>query len=305
MNHSRRLSMKVSVIGGGAIGLLLAYFLKQNRHDPIIYTRTREQAEHLNQYGITYRNLSGCEQTINVQAMPVEEYSGTETHCIVTVKQTSIPELSFLKDKGLQEVSYLFLQNGISHIKFLENLPQKKLTVGVVEHGAVKEGFSSVNHLGAGRIKLSSFKGITQSEWSSILHGTTFPVYVEEDWEKMLYEKLIMNAAINPVTAMLRIPNGKLVENEHARSIMNELFEETVLVLEMTDKRDKLWKELLVLCRNTSLNRSSMLKSVESGKQTEIDSITGEIIERAKKRGMLIPCSMLVYKAVKALDWRG
>jgi 2-dehydropantoate 2-reductase len=297
--------MKVSVIGGGAIGLLLAYYLKGNKHDPIIYTRTSEQAEHLNQYGIIYRNPSGSEQMAEVQAVPVEKYSGTESHCIVTVKQTSIPELSFLKDKGLQEISYLFLQNGITHIKFLENLPQKKLTVGVVEHGAVKEGFSSVNHLGAGRIKLSSFKGNSQTEWSMILRNAAFPVCVEEDWEKMLYEKLIMNAAINPVTAMLRIPNGKLVENEHARSIMKKLFEETIIVLEMNDKRDDLWKELLALCRNTSLNRSSMLKSVESGMQTEIDSITGEIIMRAKKRGIQIPCSLLIYEAVKALDWRG
>lgn len=297
--------MKVGVIGGGAIGLLISYFLKLNGHEPVIYTRTSAQAEFLNQNGITYRNQSSKENKVNVQALHVNEYSGEESYCIISVKQTSISELFFLKDENFQEVSYLFLQNGMSHIKFLENLPQMNLSVGVVEHGALKDGLSSVNHLGEGRIKVSSFKGDSSSEWIEILHGLNFPVTAESNWEEMLYKKLIINSSINPVTAILRIPNGQLIENEYALSIMKELFEETILVLDMTDKRDELWKELLVLCRNTSFNRSSMLKSVESGQQTEIDSITGEIIERAKKSNLQIPCSMHVFKAVKALDWRG
>jgi 2-dehydropantoate 2-reductase len=297
--------MKVGVIGGGAIGLLISYFLKINGHEPVIYTRTNAQAEFLNQYGITYRNQSSNENNVNVQARHVKDYSGEESYCIISVKQTSISELFFLKDEKLQDVSYLFLQNGISHLKFLESLPHKNLSVGVVEHGAIKDGYSSVTHLGEGRIKVSSFKGVSSSEWVEILHALNFPVTAERDWKEMLYIKLIMNASINPLTAILRIPNGQLIENEYALSIMKELFEETILVLEMNNKREELWKELLVLCRNTSFNRSSMLKSVESGQQTEIDSITGEIIERAKNRNLQVPCSMHMFKAVKALDWRG
>ncbi|RZT23047.1 MULTISPECIES: ketopantoate reductase family protein [Fictibacillus] len=297
--------MKVGVIGGGAIGLLVSYFLKINGHDPVIYTRTREQAEFLNQNGITYRKQSSYENNVNVQAFHVKEYSGEETHCIISVKQTSISEIFFLKAEKFQDVSYLFLQNGIGHLKFLEDLPQKNLSVGVVEHGALKDGYSSVNHLGEGRVKVSSFKGDSSSEWVEIIHDTNFPVTPESDWEEMLYIKLIMNASINPLTAILRIPNGKLIENEYALSIMKELFEESILVLNMNHKREELWKELLVLCRNTSFNRSSMLKSIESGQQTEIDSITGEIIERAKNRNIQVPCSRHVFKAVKAMDWRG
>lgn len=296
--------MKVGVIGGGAIGLLISYFLKLNNHEPVIYTRTKEQAEQLKKNGISYKNHSNSWK-VNVKAVPIKEYAGNESHCVVAVKQTAISELLFLRDKSFQHVSYLFLQNGISHLKFLDLLPQPKLTVGVVEHGALREGSFSVNHLGEGRIKVSSYKGQSSSDWTEILQCANFPVTEEMKWEDMLYKKLIMNASINPITAILRIPNGQLVENAYALSIMKELFEETISVLDMTYIREELWKELLVLCRNTSLNRSSMLKSVENGQQTEIDSITGEIIERAKDRDLQIPCSVLFYKAVKALDWRG
>lgn len=293
------------MIGGGAIGLLISYFLKKKGHEPVIYTRTREQAACINRNGITYKNQSNNEDIVYVRAVPVKEYKGEESYCIISVKQTAILELSFLQDKRFQEVSYLFLQNGISHLKLLERLPQQNLLVGVVEHGAGKDGYSTVNHLGKGKIKVSSIKGELTSQWVDILRDTNFPITSESDWEEMLYIKLIMNASINPLTALLRITNGQLVENEYALSIMKDLFEESIFVLDMNHKREELWKELLVLCRNTSSNRSSMLKSVESGQQTEIDSITGEIIERANHRNIQVPCSRFVLKAVKALDWRG
>jgi 2-dehydropantoate 2-reductase len=88
--------MKVSVIGGGAIGLLVSYFLKINNHEPIIYTRTAVQADHLNRLGITYKDQFGLTDNVPVQSIPVTEFSGKESHCVITVKQTSIHELAFL-----------------------------------------------------------------------------------------------------------------------------------------------------------------------------------------------------------------
>jgi 2-dehydropantoate 2-reductase len=263
------------------------------------------QADHLNRLGITYKDQFGLTDNVPVQAIPVTEFSGKESHCVITVKQTSIHELAFLKEEKFKNISCLFLQNGISHIPFIESLPQKAVSVGIVEHGAVKNDYSDVCHLGKGKIKIASYRGYDSTNWLSLFRDERFPVKSEDNWKEMLYEKLIMNASINPVTAMLRIPNGELVTNEYAFEIMKHLFEEVLLVLNMTNRRDELWKDLLTICRNTSLNRSSMLKSVENGQQTEIDSITGEIIDLAHNNNIHIPCSKFVYQVIKALDWRG
>ncbi|MBY6036198.1 2-dehydropantoate 2-reductase [Fictibacillus nanhaiensis] len=297
--------MKVCVIGGGAIGLLVSYFLKMNGVEPVIYTRTEEQAQKLNASGITYRDKNRKKHSVPVQSKPIQAFSGSEERCVIAVKQTAIEELSFLKDQQYASLSCLFLQNGISHLTFLNTVVQKDICVGVVEHGAGRDGYSMVNHLGSGRIKISSYRGNRCGDWQSIFNNPTFPIVVEQDYERMLFEKLVMNASINPVTAMLRITNGELLENKYALSLMNRLFDETIIVLQMEFKRDELWKELLSLCRTTSLNRSSMFKSVEIGEQTEIDSITGEILKLGKKRDLHLPFSEFVYLAVKALDWRG
>ncbi|WP_171005460.1 2-dehydropantoate 2-reductase [Bacillus sp. E(2018)] len=295
--------MRISVIGGGAIGLLVSYFLKQNGQEPVIYTRSSEQATELRKSGLTYKDTKGSHTTVKVDAKPFAQYFGEESSCIVAVKQTVMKELHELITYS--EVSYLFLQNGISHLSFLESMPQKQISIGVVEHGAIKEDSTTVHHLGEGRIKLSSYKGDSEQRWSGLLHSRCFPTLIEKKWEPMVYEKLIMNASINPLTALLRITNGELLTNPHALSMMKELFEETISVLEMTERREVLWKELLVLCRNTSLNRSSMLKSVESGKQTEIESITGEVIKRGNELKINTPYSRFAYEAIRALDGRG
>ncbi|MBH0170673.1 ketopantoate reductase family protein [Fictibacillus sp. 18YEL24] len=295
--------MRISVIGGGAIGLLVSYFLKQNGQEPVIYTRSSEQAKELRRSGLTYRDTNGSETTVKVDAKPFAQYFGEESSCIIAVKQTAMNELHGLITYS--EVSYLFLQNGISHLSFLKTMPQKQITIGVVEHGAIKKDFTTVHHLGEGRIKVSSYRGDSEQTWGGLLHSSRFPIALEKEWERMVYEKLIMNASINPLTALLRITNGELLTNPHAFSMMKELFDEAVSVLNMTGRREVLWKELLVLCRNTSLNRSSMLKSVESGKQTEIESITGEVIKRGKELKIQTPYSRFAYEAISALDGRG
>lgn len=194
----------------------------------------------------------------------------------------------------------------MGHIDWIKNLPQENISVGVVEHGAMKEGYTSVHHVGMGKVKVSAFRGNFALDWQSIFSKVElFPVTLESNWEKMLLIKLIINASINPVTAMLRIPNGQLLDNGYAYKMMKHLFEETIHVLNMNGMKDDLWKELLTICRNTSLNRSSMLKSIESGKQTEIDSITGEIIKQANSMNKPVPFSRFAYYAVKGLEWRG
>ncbi|ANC76763.1 hypothetical protein ABE65_008110 [Fictibacillus phosphorivorans] len=295
--------MRVSVIGGGAIGLLVSYFINKNGGEPVVYTRSYEQAEELRKFGLTYKSVDGSETTVMVDAKPFAQYSGEESWCVIAVKQTAMNELMGLNK--YRNVSYLFLQNGISHLSFLNSLPQKQIGIGVVEHGAIKTGLTTVHHLGEGRIKLSSYRGDYEQRWSELLHSSHFPISLETEWEPMVYEKLIMNASINPLTALLRITNGELLTNIYALSMMRELFNETISVLNMTEQREVLWKELLVLCRNTSLNRSSMLKSVESGKQTEIESITGEIIKRGLQLKIKTPYSRFAYEAIRALDWRG
>ena len=57
-----------------------------------------------------------------------------------------------------------------------------------------------------------------------------FEVSIVEDVQPVVWGKLIVNAAINPLTALLRVKNGELLANPPARALMGELASETATV---------------------------------------------------------------------------
>ena len=114
----------------------------------------------------------------------------------------------------------------------------------------------------------------------------------------------MVNAAINPLTALWRVPNGALLASADRRWLLARLVEEAAnvarargLVLPFEDP--VAYTE--GVCRSTAANRSSMLQDVERGRPTEIDSINGIIIAEGKRLGVHVGVNEVVWRLVRAL----
>ncbi len=114
-----------------------------------------------------------------------------------------------------------------------------------------------------------------------------------------------MNAAINPLAALLRVPNGELARRPSARVLMEELAREgaTVadqagIVLPYADAAAR----ALEVAQATAHNRSSMLQDVERGRRTEIDAINGAIVIQAQRVGSAAPLNGAAWRLVQALE---
>ena len=57
-----------------------------------------------------------------------------------------------------------------------------------------------------------------------------FPLQFLSDFQKILLDKLYINAVINPLTALLNVKNGALIQNENFREMAHSIFEELDLV---------------------------------------------------------------------------
>lgn len=130
-------------------------------------------------------------------------------------------------------------------------------------------------------------------EWKRILTQAGFSVQLEPDTQRLLWTKLVLNAAINPVTALYRIPNGMLPAHPEAAALARDLLLESARIARSTgialDDDDILQQRLLAICETTSENRSSMLCDVETGRATEIDAINGAILRHARAHGLDAP----------------
>lgn len=289
--------MRVGIIGGGAVGLLFAQYLSE-KHVVTVYTRTEEQAEMINLKGLNFI-FEGEVQSKKMTAIKLAENVANEELLIVTVKQYQLEGIYDSIKNFLKPI--LFLQNGYGHIELLKMLHSPSLFVGVVEHGALKHNPNTIEHTGLGKTKLAVFRGKLQDLRIKDDEIKFFPFETYDDYHSMLLEKLIVNAVINPLTAILGVPNGELVNNSSYVQVMEMYFEELATILQIQNKVGTL-EHVKQICRMTSENRSSMLKDLENGRQTEIDAILGYILCQAKHIKQDLQLTFFLYTMIKGKE---
>lgn len=120
----------------------------------------------------------------------------------------------------------------------------------------------------------------------------------------MLWKKVVTNAAINPLTAIVDCPNGRLVEVPELRALLRTLVVEAVKVAGTEGYRfdESLVEHTEEVCRRTATNISSMLQDIRAGRPTEIEAISGEILRRAELAMLPSPRTRVVYQLVKGME---
>jgi 2-dehydropantoate 2-reductase len=115
---------------------------------------------------------------------------------------------------------------------------------------------------------------------------------------------LAINAAINPLTALLDVPNGELLLSPHALAIMTEAAGETAAVAEARGIRlpyDDPGAAAAEVAGRTASNHSSMLQDIRRGAPTEIDAICGAIANEGESLGVWTPVNRVLWHLVRAL----
>lgn len=142
------------------------------------------------------------------------------------------------------------------------------------------------------------------SELEKLLKGAGFRVEIVPDARTLVWGKLVVSTAINPLTALLRAPNGVLLERPAARMLMAELARETAavakalgLTLPFADPVTAVEK----VARQTAANHSSMWQDVARGAPTEIDAICGAVTRNAEALGLTAPLNRIMWNLVSAL----
>lgn len=119
-----------------------------------------------------------------------------------------------------------------------------------------------------------------------------------------MWGKLIINAAINPLTALLQVPNGELLNHPWARKAMNALAREAAEVAQAEQVNLPFTNPIEAVeevARKTAQNLSSMFQDVRRGAPTEIDSICGAVTEYGEMHGISTPYNRSCWQLVRAM----
>ncbi|MFP7296026.1 2-dehydropantoate 2-reductase [Neobacillus niacini] len=274
----------IGIVGAGSIGLLFASYLSK-AFTVTLYTRTSEQAEIINQKGIILQK-EGKELRVSLKAIPISMWTGAEELTIIAVKQYQLQSIvEHLANTDSCPKNLLFLQNGMRHLTILEHLNADTILVGSVEHGASKVNSYTVRHNGEGAVNAALYKGELELliKLAEKCTSIDFPITIKDDYYQMMVAKLIANAVINPLTAILQVNNGELIANTFYFSAVKKLFLEISTILNLEDPIRK-FRNIIRICKKTGENQSSMLKDFEAGRRTEVDAILGFLLDEAAKQ---------------------
>jgi len=128
---------------------------------------------------------------------------------------------------------------------------------------------------------------------------------MSRDIKSLIWSKLIINVGINALTAITRLPNGKLTQYEGTKRILRDAVTEAVRIVKR--KRIKLTfddplAKVETVCESTANNYSSMLQDVLRKKRTEIDFINGVIVRLGQEMGINVPTNKLLLDLVKTIE---
>ena len=323
--------MLLEIAGGGAIGLTWAVRLAAAGADVRLWTRTREQAERIRAEGARLCLPDGvlraapdaCAADPEAAADAAARAAGRERWIIAAMKSHQLkaePAVRFLRAlAGGTKAPVVCLANGIGHMEVLAaRLPDVPLFAAVTTEGALREGPAAVRLTGTGRTVIGAYPpaGARASDGTPPPIGTNrqkllvltlssagIEAELSNNIMKHVYGKLLVNAVVNPLTALFRVKNGELPADPVRLGLMKALFRETLAVLAASGMRTDggEWDRLLDVIRRTAENRSSMLADVEAGRPTEIDAINGGVVRLAREAGVAAPLNEAAWALVSAI----
>jgi 2-dehydropantoate 2-reductase len=124
------------------------------------------------------------------------------------------------------------------------------------------------------------------------------------DLQPLIWGKLVVNCGINALTAILRAPNGELLNRPQAAALMDQAALECAQVAQAQNIRlpfaDPVAR-VREVARATAVNRSSMFQDILRGAPTEIDAINGAAAREGARLGVPTPVNETLWRLVKAL----
>lgn len=285
--------MKFTVVGPGAIGLLLGSLLHMRGYDVEFICKDPQQMKELSD-GVFMEGIVSYSFVPRVKLM----YDGDSDYIFVTVK--SYDTQKALEKIGDFDVTLVSVQNGIGNYELMCK-KFEKVIIGVTTCASTKLARNRIKFVSPGITLLGDPKNEFHEEVDElidILNGMGLPARKSENILKDLWIKTSVNAVINTLTSIFCVKNGEIMRNEKIGNIAKLLIKDCEEILRTKGYYVNLESIVFDVIKSTADNVSSSLQDILRGKKTEVDYFIKPLLEN--KNSMLLES---IYYMVKSKEW--
>lgn len=312
----------IYILGAGAMGSLWATHLylafKNNAEHTVQFLSSRENPPtHIN-FSLHSPFLLEASVNFDIQ-LPVinisqQNIATPESPNIILIctKSYHALEACLALQTTLNEHSYLVLfQNGLGSqhqvIDALnDNIP---IYAAVSTEGVNRQVNGNLIHAGKGLTKIGPLNDKAKEKinfekcMSALTHSGLDTKASESIWHA-LWEKLAVNCAINPFTAILDCPNGEIKDStlfKESWPLLRVELTEMLNVAGINISIEELETLIFKVIHNTQNNISSMLQDVRTKRKTEIEDINGFAAEYLEDNHLKNGVNKKLYMQVNAM----
>ncbi|MFB0613131.1 ketopantoate reductase family protein [Aurantiacibacter poecillastricola] len=298
--------MKVAVLGSGAMGCLFGAAFHRAEADVVLVDVNADHVDAINAGGLKL-DLRGGSETLSIRAAVPSEISERFDLVMVFTKtfHTQAALEGIVSAIG-EDTHLLSLQNGLGNDRRLAGfVSEDRVMVGASMLPSDLVGPGHIRSHGEGYSKLYPAFGSDTAmaeRVAALLSEGGLETVLDPQIHAAIWSKAIFNAAMNPLCALtLRTP-GFLGAHDEALATIHAVVEEGVAAAQanglMIDAQP-----IHDLTRTSMTDHAdheaSMLQDIKAGRRTEIDAISGAIVEAAKAKGMDVPVTQTLWRLVK------
>jgi len=300
--------MREAVVGSGAMGCLFGAKLSQVAEVTLV-GHWPAQLTALREHGLRLIQPDGRSQTYHLPVTNDPQTAALADLVLILVKSHQTQQAAKTAQQLLSADGVaLTLQNGLGNLEQLTAvLGPRRSNLGITSEGAALLEPGVVRHAGTGHTYIADVAetAVPPQAIVTLFQAAGFQTSLAADTAGLVWGKLAINAGINPLTAVLRVPNGFLAENETARQLMQQAAEEVAQVAEAQGIQlpfADVAAQALAVAQATAANHSSMRQDLANGRPTEIAAICGAVVEYGRRFQVPTPVNEVLQTAVQQAE---
>jgi 2-dehydropantoate 2-reductase len=306
----------IHILGPGAMGLLWASHLAKNDWD---VTLLHQQQPATKTATIVLQTSSGLSRYSVKQQAATAAITKLKV-LLVTVKANQLKKaIKPLLPKINQNTLLILSQNGVgSETELYQSFPKlrsNQVLQIVTSHAALRHSQTHVQQTGFGfcwigyspKFQTHKSQQLPKPQ-SHILHAL-LNLEMINGWsnnlEGLIWQKLIINASINPLAAILYCSNGELL-SKSLLPLLKEIVSESCSIARQAGFNDfktaVMFEKVKQVCRDTATNKNSMLVDIINHRPTEIAYINQVLLDTANKLSLDAPWNLCLTSILNTIN---
>ncbi len=309
--------MRVLVVGAGALGSVFGCLLRDRGHEIGLLEPSARLGD-IRDMGLTVSGLFGdhhCEG-FGLYSSADQVPAGAHDVILITVKSFHTAEAARqIARKVGENALVVSLQNGLGNYEAIrDSVGEHRALAGRVIFGAQMAGKAHAKvTVYAEPVMIGSPTNSVDmrrvAEVAAAFDEAQIPTEATTEINKYIWAKMLYNCALNPLSAILNVPYGRLLDTPGTRRLMRLVVEEVFAVarahgIELFWKKPDDYVEALFgrLIPDTAGHFASMAQDIQAGRRTEIEALNGAIVRLGETAGVDCPTNAALSDLVRAAE---